>query len=162
MESLRMKFMAMAVLALLVGCASTPSHESQPKIARLTPEELDRLMPKQVPNLTLDEIVRFSQNGGKPDAIIAKIRETHSEYTLTPAQIVELNRKGVSMQVLDYMFNAQQQALRDSIADEFSQRERKHAQEVEALRRELMSERYYYDPFWDAPYPYGYPYWRGW
>lgn len=160
MKFLRTKWMALAAMVLLTGCAGTPVHEPQPKIARLTPEELDRLMPKQVPNLSLDAIVQLSQSGENPDAIISRIGETRSEYVLTPQQIIELNRKGVDMKVLDYMFNAQQQALRDSIADEFNQRELKNTQEIEALRRELMNERFDCDPFW--AYPYGYPYWRHW
>lgn len=157
-----MKFTAFLAFALLLaGCASTPSQEQQPKISRLTPEELDRLMPKPVPNLSLDEIVRLSQSGEKPEAIIARIRETHSGYNLTPAQIVELNRKGVSMEVLDFMFNAQQQALRESVTDEFNQREQRHQQDMDALKRQCMN-RLYCDPFWAYPYPYGYPYWRRW
>lgn len=148
------------VLALLAGCASAPSPE--PKIARISPEELERLMPQPVPNLTLEEIVRLSQAGEPAESIIVKIRDTYSSYALTPEQIVELNRKGVSMRVLDYIFSAQQQALRDSMADEFNQRERKHREEVEALKLELMQEPYFYDPFWPQyPYSdYSHHYWR--
>lgn len=151
----------LAVLALLAACAGNPSQQTPPRIYRISPQELDRLMPKPVPNLSLDEIVRLSQNQESPDAIIARIRESHSAYNLTPAQIVELNRKGVSMQVLDYIFNAQQQVLRDSLADEFNQRERKHQQEIATLQRQLTSQPYC-DPFLMYPYPYGYPYWRRW
>lgn len=157
-----MRLFIMVLLVLLAGCAGNPAHDNQPKIARISPEELDRLVPKPVPNLALDEIVRLSQAGEAPAAIIAKIRDSHSSYVLTPEQLIDLNRKGVSLQVLDYIFNAQQQAIRDSMADEFTQRERKHQTEVDALKRELMMRPYLYDPFW-PPYPYySYPgyHWR--
>lgn len=149
------------MLALFAGCASSPSQPTPPRVYRISPEELDRLIPKPMPSIALEEIVRLSQSGESPDAIVAKIRESHSTYHLVPAQIVELNRKGVSMQVLDYIFNAQQQALRDSLADELNLRERKHRQEVEALKSQLLRQPYC-DPFWMYPYPYGYPYGRRW
>lgn len=154
---------AMVVLAVMTGCASNPQQD-HPKVVRMSPEELDRLMPKPVPNLSLDEIVALSKAGEKPEAIIARIRDSHSRYALTPQQIVDLHRQGVSMPVLDVMFNDQQQAIRDSLADEFTQRERKHQQEVDALRQELLMRPYpyFYDPFW-GPYPYFYyPYPRHW
>ncbi|HEY3327712.1 MAG TPA: hypothetical protein VGK14_11170 [Novimethylophilus sp.] len=150
---------AMLALGLLAGCASSPSsHDNPSKIDRITPEQLDRLLPQPAPHLSLDDIVALSGSGEAPEAIIARIRDTHSSYALTPAQIVELNRKGVSTRVLDHIYNAQQQAIRDGMADELNQRERKQREEIQRLQRELQRRPYYSDPWPYPPYWYGYPY----
>ena len=52
------------LLVLLSACASTPPQE--PQIQRISPEELERIMPKPVPNLSLDEIVRLSKYAVAP------------------------------------------------------------------------------------------------
>lgn len=151
------------LLLLVAGCATTPPQES-PQVERISPEELERIMPKPVPNLPLEEIVRLSREGAAPGVIIDKIRQSGSSYALTPSQMVELNRQGVAAEVLDYVHSAHEQAVREGFADEISKREREHRAEVERLRREGMLRAYRYcDPFW-GPYPYShwpYPYrWR--
>jgi hypothetical protein len=156
----------MAGMLVLAGCAGTPVQDAQPKVVRITPQELERLMPQPAPNLSLDEIVTLSKNGTPADTIIARIRDTHSRYALTPSQMVELHQKGVSLKVLDYIAEAQQQAVRESVADELNQRARKQQEEIQALQRELRMRPYYYDP-WPYPpgwygYPYPRPYWRHW
>lgn len=153
---MRFAVIIMTLLVLLQGCAGNPPAES--KIARISPEEVNRLLPQPAPHLSLDEIVGLSMGGESPEAIIARIRDTHSSYALTPAQIVELNRKGVSTRVLDHIYNAQQQAIRDSVADELNQRERKQREEIQSLQRELKRRPYYSDPWPYPPYWYGYPY----
>ena len=72
------------LVALLAGCASSPMQE--PQIQRISPAELERIMPKPVPNLTLDEIVKMSKAGTAPQTIIDKIKETNSRYDLTPSE----------------------------------------------------------------------------
>ena len=49
----------LAMVLFIAGCASTPPQA--PQIQRISPEELERIMPKPVPNLTLEEIVKLSQ-----------------------------------------------------------------------------------------------------
>ena len=146
-----------SLLALLAGCATTAPP---PRVERISPEELERIMPKPVPNLTLDEIVQMSKAGTPaPD--------------LTPSESVELSRKGVSAEVLDYIHQAHEQAVREGFADEINKREKEKRLEQERLRREYQL-RYqpYYDPFWYGGYGFGPPwgyrwgpsihYYRGW
>ena len=159
------------LVALLAGCASSPMQE--PQIQRISPEELERIMPKPVPNLTLDEIVKMSKAGTPPQTIIDKIKETNSRYDLTPSESLGLSKKGVSPEVLDYIHKAHEQAVRDGFADEINKREKAKLQEQERLRREYQL-RYqpYYDPFWYGGYGFGPPwgyrygpslhYYRGW
>lgn len=148
--------MLMMSVLLLAGCATTPAEP--PQIQRISPEELERILPKPVPNLALEEIVRLSKAGESADAIIGKIRESQSRYELTPSQAIDLHRQGVDARVLDHMQAAREQALRDSLADEINKREREHKKKEDALKRESQLRPYpYYDPFWPHPY-WRYPY----
>jgi hypothetical protein len=153
----------------LLGCATTSAPpDAGHGIARLSPEELARLMPKPDPKLPLAEIIRLSKEGATAKDIIARIRETGSRYDLSASQAIELHSQGVNAEVLDYIQSAREQALRDRIADEINQRELRHAQELR-LEQELRRNSYYYDPWWPG-YPgwnHGYPflpyggfYWR--
>lgn len=150
---MRLTLVLMGLLALLSGCAGNPSASgAPPKIDRITPQELESLLPLPVSNLSLDEVVRMSKAGDSPDAIIARIRESHSGYALTPAQMIVLNRQGVDSRVLDYIQSSREEVVREGFADEINQRDRAHREELESLRRELMLRPYFYDPYW--PYPY--------
>jgi valyl-tRNA synthetase len=144
------------ILVLLTGCATTPVQT--PQIQRISPEELERIMPKPVPNLTLDEIVQLSKQGMTAEQIIEKIKASNSRYDLTPSQSLELSKRGVDAKVLDYMYAAREQALREAFADEINQREKENEVALEKLKQDYQW-RYqqYYDPFCG----YGYsPYWR--
>jgi hypothetical protein len=63
----------------------------------------------------------------------------------------------VDGKVLDYLYSAQQQALRDNFADDINRREIEHRKQTDQLMQELLRRPYYADPYW--PY---HPYWRGW
>jgi hypothetical protein len=136
----------------MAGCATTGNQE--PPITRISPEELEQIMPKPVPNLTLDEIVQMSKAGSTPEQIIEKIKATNSRYDLTPSEAVALSKRGVDAKVLDHIHTVREQALREGFADEINKREKEKKEEQQRLRRELRSR--YYDPYWG----YGYsPFW---
>ena len=142
---------------LLAGCATTPvpaDGSGNPKIARISAEDLARIMPRPDPKLPLASIVRMSKAGATPLEIIGRIKETGSRYELTASQAIELNREGVSQEVLDAIQASREQALRDRIAEEINQREAAHA---EQLRREQQLRRnsYYNDPLWPGYPGYG-------
>lgn len=150
-------------LALSLLACATPSVplEPGPGIERLSPEELARLLPKAEPKLPLAELVRMSKGGVTPKDIIARIRETGSRYELSASQAIELHGQGVSVEVLDHIQSAHEQALRERIAEEINRREQRHAEE---LRRgqELCRYSFCQDPRWPG-YPgfgwhYGYPF----
>ncbi len=137
----------------ITGCATTPMQ--QPPVARISPEELERIMPKPVPNLSLDEIIALSKANTPAEQIIEKIKVSNSHHDLTPSQAVDLSKRGVDGKVLDYIYQAREQALRDGFADEINKREKDKVLEQEKLKRELRmrSQPYYYDPFY-GPSPY--------
>lgn len=150
-----------STLALsLLGCA-TASAPRGGTIARLSPDELARMMPKPNPKLPLAELVRMSKEGAAATDIIARIKETGSRYAISASQAIDLHAQGVSVEVLDYVQSAREQELRASLAEEINQREQRHADELRR-EQELRRDGYYYDPWWPA-YPgygwnYGYPY----
>lgn len=161
--------MLMAAL-LLTACATTQQQE--PQVKRISPEELERIMPKPVPNLTLDEIVALSKQGTPPEQIIEKIKASNSRYDLTPSEVVRLTQQGVDPKVLDYIHKTHESALRENMADEINKREKQRQQELERLEREYrLRQFHYYDPWWGywgpGPYwryPYGsrFRYYYGW
>ena len=169
MRGLSTLFTISAVL-FLTACATTTQQE--PQIERISPEELERIMPKPVPNVTLDEIVTLSKQGNSPEQIINRIKASNSRYDLTPSEIVRLTEQGVDPKVLDYMHQAHESALRENMADEINKREKQRQEDLEKLEREYRLRSYpYYDPWWGyfgpGPYwryPYGpsFRYYHGW
>lgn len=162
--------MLISALALsLLGCATTSAPpDASVTIARLSPEELARMMPKPDPKLPPAELIRMSKEGATAKDIIARIRETGSRYDLSASQAIELHSQGVSAEVLDYIQSAREQALRDRIAEEINRREQRHAEELRR-EQELRRNLFYYDPWWPGrpgwnfgyPFrPYGGFYWR--
>lgn len=166
---LMFRLILISTLALsLAGCATTSAPPDKSRgIARLSPEELARLLPKPDPKLPLAELIRLSKEGAAAKDIIARIKETGSRYDLSASQMIELHGQGVSAQVLDYIQSAHEQALRDRTAEEINQREQRHAEELRH-EQELRRNSYYYDPWWPGyGWNYGYPfspyggfYWR--
>lgn len=149
-------------LLLLTGCATTAVQE--PQIKRISQEELERLMPKPTPNLTLDEIVKLSKAKTPPEEIIEKIKASNSTYELTPSQVVELNKQGVSPKVLDHIQQTREQIMRDAYADEINKREKAKVEQQRRMEREYQLRSYrYYDPWWGYSYGpyYGYRPWYG-
>lgn len=141
---------------VLAGCASAPKEE--PQIKRISAEELEHIMPKPVPNLTMEELVKLSKAGMPAEQIIGKIRESNSRYELTPSQLLDLNRQGVDAKVLDYIHSSREQALRDSFADEINKREQLKKEELDKLERQCrLRSSMYCDPwgYGYSPYYYG-------
>jgi hypothetical protein len=166
-------FLIFLTAFILSGCASTGMQAG--KVKRITPEELAKLIPPPVATVSLDEIVADSKAGKTSDDMIAKIKQSNSRYELTPTQVLDLNKQGVDVKVLDYIQQSNELAKQNAIADEMNKRE----QEKMAAKKQLQRERafnnnQYYDPFWGPSFGgyYGrgfYPipigpggrYWRG-
>lgn len=146
------------VVLVLAGCSSNPP---QPRIERLTQAQLDALMPKPVPAVTLEQVVELSRAGESAEAMIEKIKQSGSGYDLTPEQMIDLHQKGVSVKVLDFIYNARLGVMRDGFADEIYRRDQACQNQIDLLRDQLLWRPY---PYWGGPYwgPYPYPYYRGW
>lgn len=152
---MRRLILGISLMILVSGCATTQSQA--PQIQRISAEELERIMPQAVPNLSLNELVVLSNSGMTPDQIIERIKATDSRYDLTPSQALQLSKEGVDSKVLDYIHASREQALRDGVAEEINKREQQKQQELERVKREYQLRSYpYYHPY----FGYGYYPWR--
>lgn len=148
-------------LLLVSGCASTGRdvNADDPKIDRISPEQLALLIPAPVARLTLDDLVRLTKEGNSAERIIAQIKATDSMYDLTPSQSVDLSHQGVDAKVLDYIHESREAAVRNQLADEINRREKQKQAEVARLKNRMWQQQRYYDPFCRGYYgitPYGY------
>lgn len=142
------------------GCASTSgSHDARPVIDRISEAELERIAPKPIATLTLDDIVKLSREGQPAEQIIEKIKASDSQYDLTPSQSVALSEQGVDRQVLDYIHNSRELAWRNSVAAEINKREQEKRAALDKLKQQLQNQQRFYDPFcrgYGRFFPYGY------
>lgn len=147
-----------ALVLSLLGCATASGPpRAGTAIARLSPEELARMLPKPEPKLAPADLIRMSKQGATAKAIIARIKESGSHYALSASQLIELHEQGVSTEVLDYIQSAHEQDMRDRMAEEINQREQRHAEELRR-EQELRRNDLYYDPWWPAYPGYGWSY----
>lgn len=155
----------LACWALLLGGCAAPGPQ-QGAVLRLTPEDLARLAPAPNPKVSLEEIVAQSQGGVPAEALIKRLSETGTLHVLTPAQIVDLARRGVDQKVIDYLAEAQERARQATLITQLADRDAQAAAQLEHERQKRRyAQRYYdpflYDPFWPRPF-YGYGYRGGW
>lgn len=166
----RLLLIAVAALSLAACATASAPPEGGPGIARLSPEELERLLPRPDPKLSTADLVALSKQGASAKDIIARIKQSGSRYALSASQAIELHAQGLSTEVLDYIQSAREQELRDRLAEEINRREQRHAEELRR-EQELRRNELYYDPWWPGHpgygWSYGYPhryfggyYWR--
>ncbi|HQS37028.1 MAG: hypothetical protein B7Y16_02970 [Methylotenera sp. 24-45-7] len=129
---------------LLAACASKPPvAASNPKIDRISAEELARIIPQSAAKLSLDDLVNLSKQGKTPEQIIDQIKTTDSMYDLTPSQSLALSRSGVDAKVLDFIHERRELALRNNLADEINRREQQKQAEIAKLKtRNWQRQRY--------------------
>ena len=156
MKHFRPVLLAAFTLAL-AGCATTPATgDAASGIARLSPEELARMMPAPQPRLSLADIVRLSKEGTAAKDLIARIKATNSHYDLAASQAIDLHTQGVDKEVLDYIQAARAQDQRDRVAEEINQRDRLHAEQLRREQELRLNNPYYGSPYYD-PWRGGYP-----
>lgn len=143
------QFLSPTLLAIfmMTGCASTGNQVN--KVVRMTPEQLAKFLPAPVAVVPLADIVADSKQAISADEIIAKIKTSNSRYALTPSQVLDLNRQGVDIKVLDYIQQSNELAQQNAIADEINKREKeKRAAQLQLRRERNFNRNQFYDPFW--------------
>lgn len=152
------KVLMVTLIFVMTGCASTGARQGQ--VERITPEELTKLLPPPVATLSLNEIVIDTNAGKTADEIIAKIKASNSRYELTASQVLDLNKQGVDIKVLDYIQQSNELAKQNAIADEMNKREKNNQAKQAQLRQQRNMDMRYYDPFWGPSFGgfYGRPY----
>lgn len=118
----------LAALALWVGGCATSANRP--------------VIPQPV---TVEQIVKMSQEGMPPDEIIRKMRNSRTVYRLKASQLAKLRDEGVSDKVIDYMQHTYLAAVRRS------------------ARLEGWGFWYHgHDGFWYGGVPFGWPYYWYW
>ncbi|HET7776490.1 MAG TPA: hypothetical protein VFK74_08990 [Azospira sp.] len=142
-------FLILAGLLSLAGCATAPPDgTATPKLARLSPEQLQRLAP-DAPKIGFPELVVMARSGMKAEAMIERLKETHTRLDPSPSQVLDLTRQGVPVAVLDYLHEYREKALRDDLAGMLAEKDQQQAKDVEAARQqERLRAAPVYDPFW--------------
>jgi hypothetical protein len=153
---------ALISVALLgmVGCASQP--QVPPPIERISAEDLEKLSPPPIANVTLETLVLEAKQGKTADQLIAMIVDSQSRYDLTPEQTIAYNKQGLPIEVLNYIDEANNRAKQNAIAEEINKRQKAQVEKERQLARERdLARMQYYDPYWGMYYgrpwfgPYG-------
>lgn len=138
----------MVVVIALSACASQPRSETgNPKIDRISPEALAKILPQTSAKLSLEELVKLSKAGESPEQVIKKIRASDSIYDLSPSQTLELSRQGVDAKVLDFIHQQRELALQNNLADEINRREQQKQLELNKLKNRMWQQQRFYDPY---------------
>jgi hypothetical protein len=78
-------------------------EEERARLRAQSPQTYARVDQEQP--LGLADIKALSRAGLNDDVIISQIRNTHTTYHLSPADIIDLHNAGVSQRVIDFMIN---------------------------------------------------------
>lgn len=141
-------WVGLAILISLSACATQPRPEAgSPKIDRISPEALAKIIPQTSAKLRLEDLIKLSQAGESPEQIIEKIRTSNSMYDLTPSQTLELSRQGVDAKVLDFIHQQRELALQNNLADEINRREQQKQIELKQLKNRMWQQQRFYDPY---------------
>lgn len=131
------KVLGSIILLCLTACASQQTRVTQaPEIEKISPAELEAMIPAAKASVTLEELVADAKQGKTPDEIIAKIKATNSRYELTPAQTLALSKQGLDVKVLDYMHQANETARQSAIAEAMNERQMEQAEKARLLKRQ--------------------------
>jgi len=155
--------LAAALVLLLAGCAGV--QPAPPRVERLSAEEVEARLPQPASAVSLADIVIMGRAGTAPEEIIRRIDAAHARYRLSATKLLELQREGVALAVLDHMVEAERRAIFESVAADLAKREldcrERIAQELRQCRLQTMP------LLWPHPmincwphYP-GYLHWRG-
>lgn len=157
----------------LAGCASAPPERDargNPRIERMTPEQVARLEQKATPRPSIgaEDILHLYREGRTPEQIIDALRDSGATPRLNDEQRKSLAAQGVPAQVLDWLADADRRAAQTDAINAQVQRETAEARareerEARERQRELRARRqdtFYSDPFY-SPFYLGRPLWPG-
>jgi len=139
---------------LLAGCAVVPP--APPRVERLSAEQVEALLPQPASAISLADIVAMSRAGTAPAEIIGRIDAAHARFRLSATQVLELQRDGVALAVLDHMVAAERRAIFEDVAADLAKRELACQARIEL---ELRQCRLQSTPMCWPPAP-GFPFWR--
>ncbi len=68
----------------------------------------------KTPPVTVPDIIQMSKDSVPAEKIIKKMEESHTVYRLSASQLADLQKEGVSSQVIDYMEQTHINAVRNN------------------------------------------------
>ncbi len=130
--------LAVALTALLPGCADTPV--APPRIDRISAEQLEARLPQPVAALPPEQVVALARQGIAAGEIISRIAASASRYRLSAGQILELAAQGVPREVLDHMVAAERHQIFDDMAAEANRRDAACRERIEQELRQCRNQ----------------------
>lgn len=161
MKTLIRNHCAIVCVLLLSACASPAPQPA--KIDRISPEQLNALLPPPQATLALEDIAAMAKQGNTDNEIIDAIKQSQSRYALSPSQVLEWHHKGIPSAVLDHMQQANALAQQNAIADEINKRQQEALNQQQKLKQERDAARlramdpWFYGPGFYGPGFYGGP-----
>lgn len=144
----------LATLTLTAACTSLPDRHTPGKVERLSPQAAANTAPAPKAPLTLEDISALHRSGASPAEILAKLRDTGTMLRLTAADILVLNRYGVTNTIIDALLDAERSAQRDVCAGDLARLEQNAQLLLLRQRQEWMfrCQTLMPPPFYPPPY----------
>lgn len=154
--------LAATALLLLAGCAEVPPQNH--KIERLSAAEIEQRLPQPPSTVSLADIVAMSRAGNSFAEIIQRVDAAHARFRLSATQIIDLQRQGVALAVLDHLIAGERHAVFEDLAADIARRDQACRQQLAQQERQCRLQAV--PPLWQhpfgtcwPPYPFS-PYWR--
>lgn len=94
------------------------------RIERLSAEKLEAGLPPPMAAMPLEQVVALARLGVPAEELIGRIKTSGSRYRLSATQIVELEKQGVPLAVLDHLVAGERTHIFDDMAGEVERREK--------------------------------------
>lgn len=129
MRYLHHSWLVPVLILILQGCAGVPAEP--PKIERISAGQLEASLPQPVAAMPLEQIVALSRQGIPAAELIGRITTSGSRYRLSATRIIELEKQGVPLAVLDHMASAERSFIFDGMAADANRREQACRERIE-------------------------------
>jgi len=123
---------SLLIAAALSGCASTDPKGSGRVIDRLPPEAV-KPAPPPLPKLTQQDLIQLSRQGLSSEAIIQRLKESHTRLRLGATELIALRTSGVPLLVLDHLLDSDRKAILDQCDERTLQLRNEHAVQLQQL-----------------------------
>jgi hypothetical protein len=129
-------FLLAVSLIFLTACA-TGGPQPPPRIDRLPESAGSPPLSQVVPSLGKDQLVSMARAGATPEDVVESWRRDGARLRLRAADIVDLDRRSVSLPILDALLEAQEQALRTDLESRLAARQAEFSAQLAAERARL-------------------------
>jgi len=151
---------SLLIAAALSGCASTDPKGSGRVVDRLPPEAV-KPAPPPLPKLTQQDLIHLSRQGLSSEALIQRLRESHTRLRLSASEVIVLKTSGVPLPVLDHLLDSDRKAILDQCDERLVHLRNEHATQLQQLETQCWQRCALHCPPWFPPaFPRPYHRWR--